>query len=61
MHEDLETEASRGLSVAEAAKRLESAGYNELPQQKKKSVFRIALDVLKEPMFILLLACGALY
>jgi Ca2+-transporting ATPase len=50
-----------GLSEAEAAKRLAEEGYNELPSSKPRSVFYIALDVVKEPMFILLVACGAIY
>ncbi len=58
MDDDLEAEDTQGLSDAAAAALLAAEGYNELPQQKKKSVFRIAFEVLKEPMFLLLLACG---
>lgn len=50
-----------GLSSAEAAEILASDGYNELPSAKKRTVFAILWDVVREPMFILLLACGALY
>jgi P-type Ca2+ transporter type 2C len=50
-----------GLSEAEAAKRLKEEGYNELPSARKRSVFRIAFDVIREPMFLLLLACGIIY
>ena len=50
-----------GLSEAEAAQRLKEEGYNELPSTKKRSVFAIALEVVREPMFILLIAGGAIY
>ncbi len=51
----------KGLLSAEAAERLKRDGYNELPSSGKRSVFAIALEVLKEPMFLLLVACGAIY
>lgn len=51
----------KGLSEEEAQKRLNSEGYNELPSKKKKSTFDIAFEVLKEPMFLLLVACGVIY
>ncbi len=50
-----------GLSAAEVAKRLREEGYNELPRQEKRTVFTIALDVLKEPMLALLLGGGLVY
>ncbi|HOI77869.1 MAG TPA: cation-translocating P-type ATPase [Methanofastidiosum sp.] len=51
----------KGLSEAEAERRLNEEGYNELPSKKKKSTFAIAIGVLKEPMFLLLVACGVIY
>jgi Ca2+-transporting ATPase len=51
----------QGLSDQQAAARLLAEGYNELPSQKKQTVFDIILNVLKEPMLLLLLACGAIY
>ncbi len=54
-------EAIAGLSQREVAERLRQDGYNELPSAKPRSVFRIALDVVREPMLILLLACGVVY
>ncbi|MCX5782333.1 MAG: HAD-IC family P-type ATPase [Elusimicrobia bacterium] len=53
--------ALRGLSQKEVQNRLEKEGYNEIPSTKKRSVFIIALEVLKEPMFLLLVACGTIY
>lgn len=50
-----------GLSSEEAMRRLQEEGPNELPSSKPKSVWAIALEVVKEPMFLLLLACGSLY
>ncbi|HNW45409.1 MAG TPA: HAD-IC family P-type ATPase, partial [Elusimicrobiales bacterium] len=51
----------QGLSSQEAAALLHAEGYNELPSQKKQTILDIALGVLKEPMLLLLLACGSLY
>nr|MBP7240057.1 HAD-IC family P-type ATPase [Saprospiraceae bacterium] len=51
----------RGLSTAEAKARLEERGYNELPSSRRKNIWRIALEVLREPMFLLLISCGVLY
>jgi len=50
-----------GLSEAEASRRLANEGYNELPSTKRRSFFTIAFEVACEPMFLLLLAGGAIY
>ncbi len=50
-----------GLSESEALRRLQAEGYNELPSSKKRTVLAIAWDVVREPMFLLLVACGTLY
>ncbi len=50
-----------GLSDMEVAQKIAKEGYNELPSSKPKNVFNIAFGVIKEPMFILLVACGSLY
>lgn len=50
-----------GLSDAEAAARLQAEGYNELPHQGQRNVFRILLDVLKEPMLAMLIVAGLIY
>lgn len=50
-----------GLSEPEARARLQRSGRNELPAQESRTFLRIALEVAKEPMFLLLLAAGALY
>jgi P-type Ca2+ transporter type 2C len=51
----------RGLSEREAAERLKAEGYNELPSAKQRNLFAIALEVAREPMFLLLVASGAVY
>jgi Ca2+-transporting ATPase len=56
-----EKDSITGLSSAEALQRLKQDGYNELPSSKKRSILRIAFDVVKEPMLLLLVACGTLY
>ncbi len=50
-----------GITPKEASEILQRDGYNELPSSKPKSLFGIALGVVKEPMFLLLVACGTLY
>jgi Ca2+-transporting ATPase len=56
-----EVMAFKGLSEKEAAEQIRKAGYNELPATKKRGVFAIAFEVVREPMFILLIASGTLY
>jgi Ca2+-transporting ATPase len=50
-----------GLSDVDARQRLAKDGPNELPVSKPRSVLRLACEVASEPMFLLLVACGALY
>jgi P-type Ca2+ transporter type 2C len=61
MEPSFNSEKFKGLSDERVAELLSSQGFNELPSSKPKSVFKIALGVFKEPMFILLVACGTLY
>jgi len=58
---DLRSEALPGLTSEEAARRLAVEGPNLLPGSAPKSSLRIAGGVLAQPMFLLLLAAGALY
>lgn len=51
----------RDLSSEEAQQRLKQYGYNELSGSGPKNIWRIALEVIREPMFLLLIACGTLY
>jgi len=50
-----------GLSQSEAAARLAAEGYNELPAKRRRDTLAIALEVLREPMFLLLVAAGSIY
>ena len=50
-----------GLSEAEADARLKAEGPNALPQPERRTPFRIALEVLREPMLALLLVGGVIY
>ncbi|HUT23416.1 MAG TPA: cation-transporting P-type ATPase, partial [Sumerlaeia bacterium] len=50
-----------GLSEAEACRRLQDEGYNALATAGRRSVPVIAFEVVKEPMFLMLVACGAVY
>lgn len=51
----------QGLSSAEAAERLRRDGPNELPQDQRRRLPRIAWDAVREPMLQLLLAAGVIY
>jgi P-type Ca2+ transporter type 2C len=57
----LELEGLTGLTEAVAAERLRTAGANELPAQEPRNLLAIALEVVREPMFLMLVAAGALY
>ncbi|AJY70211.1 ATPase [Geobacter sulfurreducens] len=50
-----------GLTSGEAAQILAEEGLNELPSSGQRGNLRIALDVMREPMFLLLVACGGIY
>ncbi len=51
----------QGLTDEEVIERLAQDGYNELPSTEKRTIFHILFEVIREPMFLLLIACGALY
>ena len=53
--------AIQGLSQVEAERRLAAVGPNELPLALGRSLFRIAFETVREPMFLLLLGAAALY
>jgi Ca2+-transporting ATPase len=50
-----------GISEVTAQNRLEEEGPNVLPDAGSKTVRRLFLEVLSEPMVLLLVACGTLY
>ncbi|HWC00710.1 MAG TPA: HAD-IC family P-type ATPase, partial [Bryobacteraceae bacterium] len=51
----------QGLSAREAALRLRQFGPNELPSAERRNVGRIIWDIIRQPMFALLLAGAAIY
>jgi Ca2+-transporting ATPase len=53
--------AVKGLTQAEARRRLAADGANTMPQSEPKSMLRIAGGVLREPMFLMLLVAGSIY
>jgi Ca2+-transporting ATPase len=50
-----------GLSATEAAARLRVEGFNELPRSNRRGIGKIVVDVLREPMLVLLVAGGLVY
>jgi Ca2+-transporting ATPase len=50
-----------GLSTAEAELRLRRDGPNELPGQRPRNLLAITLEVIREPMFLLLLGASSIY
>jgi len=52
---------SQGLTEEEAIERRVRDGYNELPNPHRDGLLSILFGVTREPMFLLLLACGLLY
>jgi Ca2+-transporting ATPase len=54
-------EKMRGLSRDEVVERQQRDGFNELPTQGKRNALEIFFGVVREPMFLLLIACGVLY
>ena len=50
-----------GLTDADAAIALERDGYNELPSARPRSLASIAWSVVREPMFVMLMAAAAIY
>jgi Ca2+-transporting ATPase len=55
------TQNAQGLTASEAGEMLRANGPNELPALRPTSGWRLLLDVVSEPMFLLLVACGVIY
>lgn len=51
----------QGLSNAEARERIALHGANELPAEGRRALWRLAIAVIGEPMFLLLSACAFVY
>ena len=50
-----------GLSQQEVERRLTQEGYNELPTSKGRRGLTLLLDIVREPMFLLLIVGGIIY
>jgi Ca2+-transporting ATPase len=50
-----------GLSSEDARRRLAESGYNELAPPHTRRLWNIAVEVLQEPMFLLLISAGGIY
>lgn len=61
MNEVVNSPQYSGLTSEEVHARQMRDGYNELQGGKSRGFWTIILGVVKEPMFLLLVACGALY
>lgn len=57
----LDLSGFRGLNEDTASARLKAEGANEIPSQKQRTLVRISLEVLREPMFLMLVAAASLY
>ncbi len=53
--------AVTGLTSEVAKLRLKQEGYNELPKTDQRGFLRILVEVLRQPMFILLIGGGVVY
>lgn len=49
-----------GLTQAEGARRLQAEGPNELSPPRRRTLWHIALEMAREPMFQLLVAAGVI-
>lgn len=61
MNYGLDISSITGLSERDAVKRLGEEGYNEIPGTRERSILAIGMEVVREPMFLLLIAGGAIY
>lgn len=60
-HTRAESEGPVGLTDAEATRRLLDEGPNELASAQSRGPLKIALEVAREPMFLLLVVASSLY
>ena len=58
---NLDLDEINGLRSEEVAEKIRTEGYNELPEREKHGISGIILEVIREPMFILLVASGLIY
>lgn len=61
MTQGIDVREVQGLSETEAAARFRKDGPNELPSAKPRSLLAISLELLREPMLLLLVGAGGVY
>ncbi|MEI8032177.1 MAG: cation-translocating P-type ATPase [Chlorobiaceae bacterium] len=61
MGRNLQVGRFSGLSEKEARERLALDGYNELPSSERQGILFLAFGIVREPMFLMLVVCGAVY
>lgn len=61
MSHKLDIRNIHGLTQNQVKEQVKKFGYNELPSAERRNIVRIILDVVTEPMFLLLVACGSIY
>lgn len=61
MHTAFDLKNISGQTEAEALRRLDAEGFNEISAAQQRGLVRIVLEVAREPMFLLLVGCGLLY
>lgn len=57
----MDIENISGLSSKEITEMQRSEGFNELPATQKRTFLTILIEVIREPMFLLLIASGIIY
>lgn len=58
---EIHINALTGLSITEATRKIGLESYNELPSSKPWTGLATISEVWREPMFLLLIVCGAIY
>lgn len=58
---NINSELFQGFTTEQVNAKLKAEGYNVLPSSKPQNFINIGIGVIKEPMFLLLVACGTLY
>jgi P-type Ca2+ transporter type 2C len=61
LDKSLSVPSMTGLTEFDAQSRLRTEGHNELPRQDRRTPLRIMIEVVREPMLILLLTGGLVY
>lgn len=61
MIEKLDPIVMQALSSQEAERRLKEEGQNDIASGKKRTVLGTALEIIREPMFLLLVIAGGVY